>query len=378
MKHEHAVAWMLGLLMSFGASAGGCRQKEQARTDHSLPVSTQVVEVVSYPHTESLTGEYRARVQSALSFRLGGRIASRAVDVGDRVTSGQLLATIDSLQQIADVTAARAALRSAEAAWQQAAANAKRIEQLLPSQSATQAEFDDAKAAELTAQGSINISQSVLARAENQLSFTELRAPADGIIIERAVEVGQVVNAAQSVFTLAVDGEREAVFDAFQRHVSERPIEDKVELTLVSNPQIKTMGIIREIAPSIDQKNGTVRVKVAIPNPPEQMTLGAPVMGIAQFAPTQVVRLPWTALARRDSHAAVWVVDPNSSTVSERVVEVESYASGLLLVTGGLQQGEIVVTEGTQRLRPGQKVKPLTAASRQADNETAGQTEQGA
>ncbi len=258
-----------------------------------------------------------------MSFRIGGRIASRAVDVGDQVTKGQLLATIDSLQQIADVTAARAALRSAEAAWQQAAANAKRIEQLLPSQSATQAEFDDAKAAELTAQGSINISKSVLARAENQLSFTELRSPANGVIIAREAEVGNVVSAAQMVFTLAVDGEREAVFDAFQRHVSERPIDDEVQLALVSNPKVKTMGIIREIAPSIDQSNGTVRVKVAIPNPPEQMTLGAPVMGIARFLPSKVVRLPWTALARQNGEPAVWIVDPSNQTVTERVVNVE-------------------------------------------------------
>ncbi len=157
------------------------------------------------------------------------------------------------------------------------------------------------------------------------------------------------------VFTLAVDGEREAVFDAFQRHVSERPIDDEVQLALVSNPKVTTLGIIREIAPSIDRNNGTVRVKVAIPNPPEQMTLGAPVMGIARFLPSQVVRLPWTALARQAGEPAVWVVNPNDQTVTERVVNVESYASGALLVTSGLNEGEIVVTEGTQRLRPARK-----------------------
>jgi membrane fusion protein, multidrug efflux system len=324
-----------------------------------MPVRTQTVSIVSHPHTESLTGEYRARVQSDLSFRIGGRISSRMVDVGDRVKTGDLLATIDSLQQTADVTAAVAALRSAEASLQQAAANARRIESLLPSQSATQSEFDDAKAAELTAQGSINISKSVLATAENQLSFTELRAPASGVIIARDAEVGQVVSAAQKVFTLAVDGEREAVFDAFQRHVSERPIDDKVELVLVSNPDVKAAGVIREIAPSIDRNNGTVRVKVAIPNPPDQMTLGAPVMGIARFLPTNVVQLPWTALARQGNSPAVWVVDPNTQQVTEREVVVESYESGELLITSGLQAGEVVVTEGTQLIRPGQKIKSL-------------------
>ncbi len=346
------------------AACLGCQRKPAEQLDRSMPVRTQTVSIVAHPHTESLTGEYRARIQSDLSFRIGGRIAQRMVDVGDHVRAGDLLATIDSLQQTADVTAAEAALQSAKASLQQAASNARRVELLLPSQSATQSEFEDAKAAELTAQGTINIRESVLSRVQNQLSFTELRAPATGVIITREVEVGQVVNAAQKVFTLAVDGEREAVFDAFQRHVSERPIDDQVELVLVSNPSIKATGIIREIAPSIDRNNGTVRVKVAIPDPPEQMTLGAPVMGIAKFLPTNVVELPWTALARRGHDPAVWVVNPQTQRVSERAVDVESYESGQLLITGGLETGEIIVIEGTQLIRPGQKIQSLNQQER--------------
>jgi len=341
----------------------GCDRKRETPEERLSGVRTQIVEVIAYPNTASLTGEYRARIQSDLAFRVGGRIATRMVDVGSLVSEGDVLATMDSLQQVADVTAAKAAFGSAEAALSQASTNAKRIAQLLPSRSATQAEFDDAKAAELTAQGSINISKSVRETAENQLSFTYLKAPASGVIIARSVEVGQVVNAAQTVFTLAFDGEREAVFDAFQRHVAERPTDDKIELSLVSNPSIKTTGFIREIAPSIDQSNGTVRVKVAIPEPPQQMTLGASVIGVAQFLPTDAVKLPWTALSRQGDQAAVWVVDPDSSTVSERVIEVESYASGVLLITGGLNAGEIVVTEGTQLIRPGQKVKSIQEAA---------------
>ena len=337
----------------------GCDRKLETPEERLSGVRTQIVEVIAYPNTESLTGEYRARIQSDLAFRIGGRIATRTVDVGSRVSAGDLLATIDSLQQVADVTAAEAAFQSAEAALFQSSTNAKRIEQLLPSRSATQTEFDDAKAAELIAKGFINISRSVRETAENQLSFTNLKAPASGVIIARSAEVGQVVGAAQTVFTLAVDGEREAVFDVFQRHVAERPTDNKIELSLVSNPSVKTTGFIREIAPSIDQSNGTVRVKVAIPEPPQQMTLGASVIGVAQFVPTDAVKLPWTALSRQGDQAAVWVVDPDSSTVSERVVEVESYASGVLLITGGLSTGEIVVIEGTQLIRPGQKVKSI-------------------
>ena len=358
-KHKQTLGGWLALIVLALPFGLGCHQKSAVQAERTLPVRTQVVSITPHPHQEYLTGEFRARVESDLSFRISGRIAARSVDVGAHVQEGDLLATIDSLQQTADVTAAEAAVRSAEAALQQASANARRIAQLLPSQAATQSEFEDAKAEELTAQGSLNISKSALSRAQSQLSFTELRAPASGVIVARAVEAGQVIVAAQKVFTLAVDGEREAVFDAFQRHVSERPIDDKVELVLVSNPNIKTTGIIREIAPVIDRNNGTVRVKLTIPEPPKEMTLGAPVMGIAQFVPINVVQLPWTALARQGSQPAVWVVDPSTQRVSLRDVEIQSYESGQLLITSGLTTGEEVVVEGTQLIRPGQKVKSL-------------------
>ncbi len=340
----------------------GCSKKKPPQVDRRLPVRTQVVAYVAHPRTASLTGEFRARIQTDLSFRIGGRIASRKVEVGDHVAAGDVLATIDSLQQEADVTAAKAALRSAEATLQQVAANVTRIERLIPTQSASQVDFDEGKAALLTAQGSINIMKSNLATAESQLSFTKLKSPATGVIIARTAEVGQVVNAAQTVFTLAEEGEREAVFDAFQTHISDRPVDDKIDLTLVSNPAIKTGGVIREIAPSIDQTSGTVRVKVTVPSPPPQMTLGAPVIGVARFRATQVAKLPWTALAREGDQAAVWVVDPASDMVSRKVVQVESYQSGTLLISSGLKDGDVVVTEGAQLIRPGQKVKPIEAA----------------
>ena len=327
--------------------------------DRTISVRMLVVAVVARPRMAALTGEFRARFQSDLGFRIGGRIASRGVDVGDIVAAGDVLATVDTQEQLADVTAAKAALRSAEASLEQASANVKRIERLVSTQSASQVDFDDAKAVFLTAEGSVNISKSNLLAAESNLAFTEIKANAPGGIIARTAEVGQVVSAAQTVFTLAYEGEREAVFETFQTHINDKPLDDKIDITLVSNPAVKTVGFVREIAPSIDQASGTIRVKVSINAPPPQMTLGAPVIGVAQFRSTDVVELPWTALSRQGDQTAVWIVDPATSTVSQRVVKVESYISGVILVSSGLEAGEIVVTEGAQLIRLGQKVNVI-------------------
>ena len=341
----------------------GCGRKAVPMSERTLAVRTQVVSIVSQPRLASLTGEFRARYQSDLAFRIGGRIASREVDVGDHVEVGDVMAMLDTQVQMADIASAKAMLRSAEASFQQASSIVKRVERLLATQAASQEEFDEAKAAFLTAQGSVEIGKAAILAAEEQLTYTEIKAKTAGSVVARLAEAGQVVNAAQTVFTLAYDGEREAVFDAFQTHVSERPVDDQVDIALVSNPSIKTLGIVREIAPSIDPINGTVRVKVAIEAPPPQMTLGAPVIGVAKFQSTDVAVLPWTALSRQGDRAAVWVVDPVKGTASERTVTIDRYSSGKFLVSSGLTAGDVVVTEGVQLLRPGQKVIPTAGAN---------------
>ena len=100
--------------------AGGCQKQPAEQVDRTRTVRTLVAKRVLHPRSASLTGEYRARIQSDLSFRIPGRIDKRLVDVGDHVAANDLLATIDSLQQIADLTASQAALRSAEATLDQA------------------------------------------------------------------------------------------------------------------------------------------------------------------------------------------------------------------------------------------------------------------
>ncbi|TWU48199.1 efflux RND transporter periplasmic adaptor subunit [Rubripirellula reticaptiva] len=348
----------------------GCRKPPRPAGDDRLAVKVQIVEKVARPRSKTLTGEFRSRIQSNLSFRVGGRIESRSVDVGDRVATGDILASLDKSQLVSDVGSARAALESAEASKQKAMSESDRTERLIESNAASRADFDDAKAALLTAEGLVEVRQADLEAAERQLQFTDIVAQSPGVIIDRQAEVGQVVGAAQPVFTVADDGDREAVFDVFPSHIPERPIDDEIALTLLSDPSVKTVGIIREIAPSIDRTTGTVRVKVAVPDPPPQMQLGAPVVGEAKYPPMDVVELPWTALMREGDQTSVWVVDPETEAVARRVLEVESYVSGVLLVTGGLKPGEIVVVAGAQLLRPGQKVKPIATKTLSAGEST--------
>jgi RND family efflux transporter MFP subunit len=187
------------------------------------------------------------------------------------------------------------------------------------------------------------------------LGDTELRASAAGVITARNLEVGQVMQAAQSAFTLAQDGDRDAVFDVYETIFFRQP-EDKVALTLLSDRNVTAVGRAREVSPIIDSKSSTVRVKVAIENPPVAMTLGSAVAGTVRWKPVNQIVLPWSALMEMGSAPAVWVVDPRTRTVSLKPVTVDSYQTGIVVIKAGLQSGERVVVDGGKLLSLGQPV----------------------
>jgi RND family efflux transporter MFP subunit len=302
-----------------------------------------------------MTGEVQARIQTALSFRVSGRVIARLVDVGAHVNAGDLLARIDPTEQQADLDAATASLAAAESQVRVAASTFERQQTLMSKGFTTQVAFDQAQEGLRTAEASLESAKAQLGRSKEALGDTELRASATGVITARNLEVGQVMQAAQSAFTLAQDGDRDAVFDVYESIFFREP-EDKIALTLLSDRHVTAVGRVREVSPTIDSKSSTVRVKVAIENPPAAMTLGSAVAGTARWKPVKQIVLPWSVLMATGSAPAVWVVEPRTRTVSLKPVTVDSYETGTVVIKGGLQAGDRVVVDGGKLLSLGQSV----------------------
>jgi RND family efflux transporter MFP subunit len=163
-----------------------------------------------------------------------------------------------------------------------------------------------------------------VALVQDALSYTELKSEAAGLITQRLGEVGQVVAPAQTIFTLAQDGDRDAVFNVFESLLAGNAKDVRVDISLVSDPKVTTVATVREVAPAVDPVSGTVQVKLALASPPPAMTLGASVVGKGRFQPREVIRLPWQALTREGDAPAVYVVD-GSGVVSARAVKVDSF-----------------------------------------------------
>ncbi|WP_040677897.1 efflux RND transporter periplasmic adaptor subunit [Rhizobium mesoamericanum] len=320
----------------------------------------QQVRVVAAAETRyqpgaEITGEVRARVQTELSFRVSGRVVERMVDVGSHVHAGDVLARLNDTEQQADVNVARAAQESAQAVLAQKTLAFERSKSLLQSQAVPRAVFDDAQKELLSAQASLEAAEAAFATAQDALSYTELRAAADGIITARSIETGQVVSAAQSAFTLAHDGPRDAVFDVFEAFFLDgRPLND-VDVALVSDPAHDVHAGIREVSPVIDGKGGTIRIKVGLQEA-EQWPLGTPVVGKLRTSQREGIVLPYTAIASAAGEPAVWLVNPKNHSVSLRKISVGRYRQNDFVVTGGVAAPDVIVTEGGKFLKEGQAV----------------------
>ena len=345
---------LLSLACCLGiALIGGCSE-QQATSYPLLPVKVQPVKLVNYTPKVTLTGEISARVQSDLSFRVGGRIIERKVEVGTHVESGEVLARLDPKVQEADVEGANAGVQSAEAKLRQVTSNFERQQELLKTGFTTQRDYDQAEQEYRSAQALLDSAKAQLATARDNLAQTVLSAPSPGIITARNAEIGQVAQPSQPVFALAHDGPRDAIVNV-QESIITGGFKEDIEIALVSDPKIKARGEVREVSPALNQA-GAVRVKIAIMQPPPEMVLGAAVRVSAHAQPREMAVLPWSALYSEGGKPAVWVVDPKTKEVALRRIGIEAYGNSDIVMRDGLRPGELVVTVGTQLLRPAQRV----------------------
>jgi membrane fusion protein, multidrug efflux system len=340
----------------------GCKPEQAEAPPPPRPVRTIVAEKAGLGQTISLTGQIEAEKEVALAFRIGGRIIDRKVDRGERVTPDQVVARLDPQNEQNALRSARAALAAAQARLEKDSNTFDRQQTLLRQGWTTRANFDQAQNALRSARAAVDDARAQLEIAEDRVSYTELKAGVAGTITRRAAESGEVVQAGQMVFTVARDTGWDAVFDVPAQVLRTAPAGADVLIALTDDPRVTAIGRVRQVDPQADPITRTFRVRVAVNQPPEAMRLGATVTGRMEIDHGHGVSLPASALVANANSPAVWVVDPAALTVALKPVEVLRFDPGTVVLSGGLDGGEIVVTAGVQALHPGQKVRLLGAA----------------
>jgi RND family efflux transporter MFP subunit len=337
----------------------GCSE-EAPPAEPVRPVRTVTVEHRPAGERVALSGQIEAAETVALSFRIGGKLNDRLVSVDDRLIAGQVVARLDPQDAESELRGARAELAAAQATLAQAEADEARQRELLQKNVIAQARYDQATQQLETARSQVEAANAQLKAAEDKVSYTELRADGAGTVIATGAEAGEVVASGQMIVSVAREGARDAVFNVPAQLLRTAPRDPEVMIALAEDPSVTARGRVREVAPQADPATRTFEVKVAIENPPEPMRLGATVVGAIVLDSAPVISIPATALVQSDGDAAVWVVD-QAGAVSLRAVTVARYDTDSVIVAEGLSDGENVVTAGVQALRPGQKVRLLTA-----------------
>jgi len=221
-------------------------------------------------------------------------------------------------------------------------------------------EYDVALRQLKTTKAQLDAMEARLKSAEEQLSYTELKSDATGVVTQKGAEVGEVVPAGKMVLQVAQQTGRDAVFDVPAQAIRDRlSLGAQGEVWLADNPNIKVNGKIREISPQADPVTRNYQVKVELADPPPGMFLGATVVGRLKLQAESLIEIPSSALTMCETKPAVWVVDAKDRRVHRGVITIARHAPDSVIVSDGLTSGERVVTAGVQSLHEGQTVKLL-------------------
>lgn len=312
-------------------------------------------------------GEVRAREESPLSFRVGGKLVRREVDVGAHVRAGDLLAVLDAGDLSAQARAAQAQLAAAEAEFARAHADQARFAKLAGEQLVSRSTLDAQNAAAKAAQGQVNAARANLDVARNQAEYTQLRAPRDGMIASRAAEAGQVVGAGQTVFTLAADGGREVAIALPESRIRDFSVGQQVAVELWSSPGQLLPGTIREIAPAADPQARTYAARVDLAgDAAKAVDLGQSArVYVQENGSRAALTIPLSAIQRGAGDAtAVWVVDPATSKLRLTPVKLGAFGETRAPVLSGVKPDAWIVAAGGHLLREGQLVAPVDRENR--------------
>ncbi|HEV8695382.1 MAG TPA: efflux RND transporter periplasmic adaptor subunit [Lysobacter sp.] len=312
-------------------------------------------------------GEIRAREESPLSFRVGGKLVRREVDIGAHVHKGDLLAVLDAGDLAAQARAAQAQLTAAQAELARARADQARFAKLGQQQLVSRSTIDAQDAAATAAQGQANAARANLDVARNQADYTQLRAPRDGMIASRAAEAGQVVGAGQTIFTIAADGGREVAIALPESRIRDFTVGQQVLVELWSAPDQRLPGTVREISPAADPQARTYAARVNLDGE------AAKAVDLGQSARVYVqdnglraaLTVPLSAVQRGPNNAmSVWVVDPATSKLHLAPVQLGAFGETTAPLLSGVKPDAWIVTAGGHLLREGQVVAPVDRENR--------------
>lgn len=358
MPHLSRLAPPLLLVALVSTLLAGCG-KQPAAPEPERAVRTQLVSASTASASHEYAAEVKARVESRLSFRVNGKLLSRAVNLGDAVKAGQVLARIDAQDLKLAEAAATAGVAAARTNRDQAGADYKRFVDLQRQGFISAAELERRDSAFKAAQAQLEQAKAQADVQGNQAGYAQLVADGAGVVTGVDAEPGQVLAAGTPVVRIALDGPRDIVFsvpeDQIARVKAAAGLPGALKARLWGGDKTWPLTL-REVSAAADPVTRTFLIKADAGKLDVKLGQSATVvLDLPQTA--GVIKLPLAAVLQQSGKTSVWVLDGPSMTVKPQAVQVAGADGNEVVLASGLTPGQEVVVAGVHVLNPGQKVK---------------------
>ncbi len=349
------------------ASLIGCSSEQRVGTaaapETVSGVAVMAVHKTTVPGTLEAIGTVRAAQTAQVSSQMMGTIREIRAQEGDRVSAGQVLATIDDAQPraaveqaSAAVTAAQKEVAAAETYATLAATTLKRYQQLLDRKSVSPQEFDEVQARSQAAESRRDMAKAgeaqasaALAQAKSALGYATIRAPFDGIITEKRADAGAIAAPGMPLFTLEDTRHYRLETTVDEMSIRMARMGENVSISLDSLGGAEFSGKVEQIVPAADPASRSFLVKIGLP---AEARLHSGLFGRARFSlgAREALYVPQAAVVTRGQLQGVYAVDANR-TAQLRYVAVGKTSNNQIEILSGLADGEtIVAAPGAQDL----------------------------
>ena len=366
MKMKSLLRFLTPVLLS-AALVAGCGQ-EPPKKEIVRFVRTMKIENPADVGTRSFPGRAKAVQEVNLSFRVSGPLVERPVDVGSKITKGDLVAKIDPRDFQVNLNDAQGKLAKAKSDMVRASKDYQRIVNIRKEDpgAASESMLDKAKDAMDSAKANVKSFTATVDAARDALNYTKLKAPFDGTIVSTYVENHQYVKAQQDIVRLIDNSKVEMIVNIPEGLISAAEYVTKVYVSFDTHPDTKIAATIKEVGTEASRSTRTYPVTLIMDQPDDFKILSGMAgntVGVEGNFPgdmgKEYFEIPPSATFsdEGENKTWVWIVDEKNSTVSKREVKLGDLTDHGVKILSGINQGDLIVIAGVHYLKEGLKVR---------------------
>ncbi len=376
-------AWQLAVL-ALSISLASCGNKQQGGMEGQLEYAVRTLQTTNTELQSSYPAAIEGKQDIEIRPQVGGFITKLGVDEGDVVRKGQTLFVIDPVQYKAAVQQAEASVKVAQAAVATAVLTAKNKKDLFDQKIIGSYELQMAENNRITAEANLSQAKAQLITARQNLSYTNVTSPSNGVVGTIPYRVGSLVSSSITtpLTTVSNIDEMFVYFSMTEKQLLEMSRQNgttanalksfpAVQLKLADGSVYTETGKIETVSGVIDQSTGSVRLRATFKNPNHLLKSGGSGSVVIPYKSDNVILIPQTATVEVQDKKYVYVVGADNK-VASTMIEVAQLDNGAdYLVTAGLKAGDRIVVEGIASLQDGMQIKPITEAESAAKQEQA-------